>query len=56
MTAQEKLQRETFKALLQQAYQCNLNLTIVQKQIAYEKVDRAAMQVDWILVITRTCG
>ena len=54
MTPQEKPQHETIKTALKQAIQSNPNLTVIQKQIACENIDRAAMQADW--EIARMCG
>ncbi len=56
MTTQEKLQHETIKASLKQAIQNNPNLTPDQKQIVCDNIDRAALQVDWILEIAQMCG
>ena len=56
MTTQEQLQHEAIKDLLKQAIQSNPNLSLYQKQVACENIDRAAMQADWILEIARMCG
>ena len=36
--------------------QSNQELNLIQKQIACENIDRAAMQADWIIEIARMCG
>jgi len=56
MTPQEKLQHETIKTALKQAIKSNPNLTVIQKQIVCENINRAAMQADWIIEIARMCG
>lgn len=55
-TPQEQLQHEAIKTLLKQAIQSNPNLTLHQKQIACENIDRAARQADWIVDMMRMCG
>ena len=56
MIEQEQIQHEAIKTLLKQAVQSNPDLTPVQKQIACENIDRAALQADWIVEIARACG
>ncbi len=54
MTANELAQHEVIKTALKQAIQSNQEQNPIQKQIACENIDRAAMQADW--EIARMCG
>ena len=56
MNIAEQEQHEIIKRILKKAIQNNPNLTLIEKQEAYEKIDIAATQADWIMEIMKMCG
>lgn len=56
MNEKEKIEHEIIKNALKMGVLNNPRVSDAQKRQAFENIDRAAMQADWIVEILRKCG